>query len=94
MTSHCAALGQEFEELERKLPDDVSHGPEAIRLNDLSQLRASLDEVQSLLLAAPAARGGAMKILQLDLLAFGPFATHSVAAERRESRSARRLRFK
>jgi len=45
------ALGQEFEELERKLPDDVRHGPEAIRLNDLSQLRASLDEVQSLLLA-------------------------------------------
>ena len=45
------ALGQEFEELERKLPDELRHGPEAIHLNDLPQLRSSLGEVESLLLA-------------------------------------------
>jgi hypothetical protein len=45
-----AALSKEFEELERKLPDDLKTGPEAICLGDLDQLRASLDEIQSLLI--------------------------------------------
>lgn len=43
-------LSKEFEELERKLPDDLKLGPEALRLRDLGQLRLTLDEVQSLLL--------------------------------------------
>jgi DNA repair exonuclease SbcCD nuclease subunit len=46
-----------FEELQRKLPDDLQGEQEGVRLSDPLELRAALDEVQSMLLARLQSQG-------------------------------------
>jgi hypothetical protein len=44
-------LGKELDELRRKLPEQLRHGPDALRLDDPSQLRELLMDIEPLLVA-------------------------------------------
>jgi DNA repair exonuclease SbcCD nuclease subunit len=54
-----ATLGEELEELDRKLPADLLSGEGGLRLLDRSALREALDEVRSLLIERLESQGAA-----------------------------------
>ena len=51
------ALSEELKDLDGRLPDELKHGPDGLRLRDLGQLRGALDEVFPLLMARLQPRG-------------------------------------